>query len=186
MLALSAGTALGRDPPGERVGALLVLMQADLGRPASAGIRARLLENASVLPIMLREADASGQEVVRARQIYPQLQQEQTQVARRTIDELARRHPFRLQTPAESPARMRALGRDIHRQACAGCHDHPVQGVLLPAENLYRLACVEPYPLLEARLYLGVKGMADAGHRNPFDARERAALASWYRSGCAK
>jgi cytochrome c5 len=186
VLALAAGPALGRDPSGERVAALLVLMQADLARPAGAGIRARLLENASVLPIMLREAAASGQEVARARRIHPQLRQGRTRDARRAIDDLARRHPFRPQAPAEPPARLRALGRDIHRQACAGCHDHPVPGVLLPAENLYNLACVEPYPLLEARLYLGVKGMADAGYRNPFDARERAALASWYRSGCAR
>lgn len=186
MLALWAGTALGRDQPEERVAALLALMQADLGRPATPGIHARLLENASVLPVMLREAAAASEEVARARRLHPQLQRGTVEAARRTIDSLARRHPFRPEIPAEPQARLRALGRSIHQQACAGCHDHPVGGALLPAENLYRLACIQPYPLLEARLYLGVKGMADAGHRNPFDARERAALASWYRAGCSR
>ncbi len=161
-------------------------MQADLVRPATPGIHARLLENASVLPVMLREAAAATEEVARARQVYPQLERGNVEAARRTIDRLAQRHPFRPEIPAEPQARLRALGRSIHQQACAGCHDHPVGGALLPAENLYRLACLQPYPLLEARLYLGVKGMADAGHRNPFDARERAALASWYRAGCAQ
>lgn len=186
VLLLSVAAAFGRDDPEERVAALLTLMQGDLGRPATAGRRARLLESASVLPVMLREARASATEVEQSRRLYPLMQRGRREAATQTVNRLAARHPFRPAVPAQDPARLRAIGGRIHRQACAGCHDHPVAHAFLPAENLFRLACAQAYPLMEARLYLGVKGMAAEGHRNPFDAGERAALASWYRSGCAK
>lgn len=169
-----------------RVAALLAVMNADLMRPVTPGRHARLLESASLLPVMLREARASRDEVERARPLYRAIARRETDQASIIVRALAASHNFQPFRVSADRQRLLGLGRTIHTQACAGCHDHPNPAALLPAENLYRLACEEKRPAMEARLYLGVKGMADRGHRNPFSIEEQAALAFWYRNAGRK
>lgn len=181
-LLLGSTAAFGVSEPEMRVAALIAVMDADLVRPDTPGRHARLLESASLLPIMLREVQANRDEVERARSLYRIISERKTDKALIAVRTLAAAHPFR---PFPAPAgrqRLLALGRAIHAQACAGCHDHPNPAALLPAENLYRLACEEAPPALEARLFLGVKGMAEQGHRNPFSPEEQTALSFWYRN----
>jgi len=131
---------------------------------------------------MLRAAKAPAGEVESARRLHTLLRNHRLVAAREIAAALAAQHPFAADAP-----RALALGAVIHREACAGCHDRPDANALLPAENLSRLACTEPAQAFAARLFLGVKGMAEEGHRNPFSVEERAALHGWYRlqGGCA-
>lgn len=171
------------DAAGNRFAALIQVMQADLERPPTGGRNARLLENASLLPVMAREIGAGPQEVAVTRRLYDLVLRRERRQAAAMLRRLAQTHPFSPPPSALPQAKTLALGRSIHRAACAGCHDTPQAKTLLPAENLFRLACEEPSPALEARLLLGVKGTAAEGHRNPFSPDEQAALAAWYRKG---
>jgi hypothetical protein len=180
-LALTGGAARAATEAEERVAALLAVMQADTARPASPGIRARLLESASLLPLMLREASAPPEEVVLARRLYPTLRQGDPTHIAAFLAPLVARHPYTPPAISGDPRLALAQGAAIHRHACAGCHDHPQPRALLPAEDLYRLACRETETAFAARLFLGVKGQRDTGYRNPFSPAERAALAFWYR-----
>jgi mono/diheme cytochrome c family protein len=161
--------------------------RADFARPPGPGTRARLLEAASLLPLMLRAAKAPAGEVESARRLHAMIRNDRLAPAREIVAMLAAWHPFAAPAPADAPQAL-SVGAAIHREACAGCHDRTDTDTLLPAENLSRLACSEPPQAFAARLFLGVKGMADQGHRNPFSVEERAALHGWYRlqGGCAK
>lgn len=186
--ALASPAAFSTDEAGSRLAALIQVMQADLERPPTDGRHARLLESASLLPVMAREVDARPQEVAAARSLYELVLRHDLRQAAAVLRQLVQARPFSPLPSAISQARALALGRSIHRVACAGCHDAPQAKTLLPAENLFHLACKEAAPALEARLLLGVKGMAVEGHRNPFSPEEQAALAVWYRkndnTGC--
>ncbi|MEW6133678.1 MAG: cytochrome c [Pseudomonadota bacterium] len=192
LLAVAAGlaspAAFSTDEAGRRLAALIQVMQADLERATTAGQNARLLENASLLPVMAREVGARPQEVAAARSLYDFVLRHESGQAAAVLRQLAQARPFSPLPSGIPQVRALALGRSIHRAACAGCHDVPQAKTLLPAENLFHLACKEAAPALEARLLLGVKGMAAEGHRNPFSPDELAALAAWYRknanSGC--
>lgn len=179
--ALASPAAFSTDEAGGRLAALIQVMRADLERPPTDGRNARLLENASLLPVMAREVGARPQEVAVARSLYDLMLRHETRQAAAMLRQLAQARPFSSSPSAIPQARVLALGRSIHRMTCAGCHDAPQAKTLLPAENLFRLACEEAAPALEARLLLGVKGMAAEGHRNPFSPDELAALAAWYR-----
>lgn len=166
-----------------RLAALLAVMRGDLVRPATPGRKARLLENASILPVMLRAVGAAQEEVAAARRLYDLIQENDRSRAATVLRHLMQARPFHSPPLAVPLPRALVLGQAIHREACAGCHDAQATDAFLPAENLFRLACEEPPPLLEARILLGVKGMAAEGHRNPFSPAEQAALAAWYRKG---
>ncbi len=183
VLAVMANAAAAMAESAERVAALLSVMKADLDRPETPGRQARLLESASLLPIMLREAGADPAEVRLARGLYPQLRRGEARQAALIVAALAARHPFAAPVWVGEEKHALALGAAIHHATCAACHDHPDPGALLPAEDLFALACRESPGSFAARLYLGVKGQADTGFRTPFSARERAALALWYRKG---
>ncbi len=180
--------ALGADESEQRLAALLAVMQADLAQSPTPGGRARLLESASLLPLMLREARAPAEEVRLARRLYPMLRRGDGAAARVSLARLTAAHPFHPPPAPSDPQRALRLAAAIHREACGGCHDHPSSDAFLPAQDLFRLACREPPEVFAARLYLGVKGQAEMGFRNPFSPEERAALALWYRTArpCAR
>lgn len=179
---LAGQAALASEEAGTRLAALLAVMQADLAQAPTPGVRARLMESASLLPLMLREAQAPAEEVQQARRLHPALKRGDDRAVRTTLARLGAAHPFRPPPPPADPGRALRIAAAIHREACAGCHDHPRAEALLPAQDLFRLACREAEDAFAARLYLGVKGQADDGFRNPFSAEERAALALWYRT----
>lgn len=183
--ALGAQAAVASSENEERLAALLAVMQADLARPDTPGRTARLLESASLLPLMLREAQAHPSAVSAARALHGALRRGDRGMVATVVRRLARGHPYTPPVWSGSVDQALALGAAIHRAACAGCHDHPRPGALLPAEDLFALACREPDATFAARLDLGVKGQADTGFRNPFSRAERAALALWYRKGRA-
>lgn len=183
VLAVMANPAAAMAEAAERVAALLSVMKADLDRPETPGRQARLLESASLLPIMLREAGGDPGDVKLARDLYQRLRRGETQRVGSIVAALAARHPFAAPVWVGEEKQALALGAAIHHATCAACHDRPAPRALLPAEDLFTLACRESPDRFAARLYLGVKGQADTGFRNPFSARERAALALWYRKG---
>ena len=98
---------------------------------------------------------------------------------------MARAYPFDVAgiLPAEAtPERLR-IGKAIHDETCAGCHDHPDPEAALPAPNLFRWARTMPAAEFAARLYAGIRGDALTALANPLGAAEMAALIAYYREG---
>lgn len=183
---LASAAAFSQTESEVRLTATLAVMEADLEGSLTSGIQARLLENASVLPLILRETHAPAARTEQARRWHGAIGRGQWQAVRAQVRMLARRYPYRppeVRTAAED---LSPLGRAIHEQTCAGCHDHPDKNALLPAVDLYALACRDTPTAFAARLHLGVRGMAGMGQRNPFGPLEQAALAAWYRMGGPK
>jgi hypothetical protein len=127
-----------------RLAAELAVMLGDLRRIEAnsespqhrEGLHARLAGALSSLPLLLRRAGADAAAVPPLRAA---LAQRDWRALRAGLDTLKRRHPFEpgaLLPQAATPERLR-LGDAIHRQACAGCHEAPATGTLLPAFNLF-------------------------------------------------
>lgn len=99
------------------------------------------------------------------------------------LADLARLYPFDPSgiLPAEAtPERLR-LGKAIHEQTCAGCHDNPDTSALLPARNLIDQARSMTSIEFAARLYTGIRGDALTALANPLGASDIAALIAYYR-----
>ena len=164
-----------------RLAAELAVMLGDLRRIEAnsespqhrEGLHARLAGALSSLPLLLRRAGADAAAVPPLRAA---LAQRDWRALRAGLDTLKRRHPFEpgaLLPQAATPERLR-LGDAIHRQACAGCHEAPATGTLLPAFNLFEQARRAPREEFAARLLIGVRGDRSTAWRNPFSDLELA------------
>lgn len=148
------------------------------------GLRARLGGALASLPLLLRQA---GHAPERAQ--IDALRSALAASDWRTLDAglagLRKRHPLELGgiLPAAPTRERLALGKAIHRQACAGCHDHPATGAALPARNLFKEAGELPPEEFAARLRNGVRGDSTTGLRNPFGDVEIGALLAYYGTG---
>ncbi len=173
-----------------RLAAELAVMLGDLRRIEAnsespqhrEGLHARLAGALSSLPLLLRRAGADAAAVPPLRAA---LAQRDWRALRAGLDTLKRRHPFEpgaLLPQAATPERLR-LGDAIHRQACAGCHEAPATGTLLPAFNLFEQARRAPREEFAARLLIGVRGDRSTAWRNPFSDLEIGALLVYYQKG---
>lgn len=173
-----------------RVAAELAVMLGDLRRIEAntespqhrEGLHARLAGALSSLPLLLRHAagDAAAVPALRA-----SLAKRDWRALRTGLETLQRKHVFETFSllPREAtPGRLR-LGEAIHRQACAGCHEAPATGTLLPAFNLFEQARRAPREEFAARLLIGVRGDRSTAWRNPFSDLEIGALLVYYQKG---
>lgn len=171
-----------------RLAAELVVMAGDTRRLASTeggprereGLRKRLEGALSSLPLLLRRAQADPGPVAALRAA---LARDDLNALTSALATLKRRHPFdaRRLLPAPATREMPALGAELHRTTCAGCHDRPGQDSLLPAKNLANQIKTMPPEEFAARLLLGVRGDHATSFNNPFNDLELAALIAWYR-----
>lgn len=74
------------------------------------------------------------------------------------------------------------LGKKLHQELCAACHDNPVLEVERPAYNLFDEARELDYSEFLARLLLGVRGDRTTGIDNPLSDYEIFALINFYNS----
>jgi len=173
-----------------RVAAELAVMLGDLRRIQSPdelplhreGLHARLAGALSSLPLLLRRAGADPSVVPTLRAA---LAKRDWRALRTGLETLQRKHVFETFSllPREAtPGRLR-LGEAIHRQACAGCHEVPASGTLLPAFNLFEQARRTPRAEFAARLLIGVRGDRSTAWRNPFSDLEIGALLVYYQKG---
>jgi len=173
-----------------RVAAELAVMLGDLRRIQSPdelplhreGLHARLAGALSSLPLLLRRAGADPSVVPTLRAA---LAKRDWRALRTGLETLQRKHVFETFSllPREAtPGRLR-LGEAIHRQACAGCHEAPASGTLLPAFNLFEQARRTPRAEFAARLLIGVRGDRSTAWRNPFSDLEIGALLVYYQKG---
>lgn len=156
---------------------------ADLPGPQRQGLRARLAGAAASLPLLVREAGGNAKSIKAARRVQAAVGSGDWPAAAAALDELVRRHPLGVaQLLAAAPdAGQVKVAADIHRQACAGCHEHPDPQAPLPAMDLFATARSQPAEEFLARLINGVRGTAALGYRNPFSDAELAALWAYYR-----
>jgi mono/diheme cytochrome c family protein len=201
-LVAAVGTAATgpADAAGEherRLGAEVAVLLGDARRlaepmpePQRAGIVARIEGGLAGLPLLVRQARETDPAL-------PPLSRDGLAGTRKALTErnllavisglatLARSYPFDGAgiLPAEAtPERLR-IGKAIHEETCAGCHDHSDPKAALPAPNLFRWARAMPAIEFAARLYAGVRGDALTALANPFGAAEMAALIAYYREG---
>lgn len=185
----SAGAA-ALDEHDRRLAAELLVMAGDARRLAEdeatptqrEGLRMRLAGALSSLTLLLRRAggDAAVVPALRAAAARGDWR-----ALRTSLDDLQRAHPHDLESiasAATTPERL-GLGRSIHAEACAGCHDAPAVDTRLPARDLYAQIATMPREEFAARLYLGVRGDRSTAYRNPFSDLELGALVAWYASG---
>lgn len=83
---------------------------------------------------------------------------------------------------SEDGARL-AIGRDIDRRFCMGCHLAPNPAAPNPAPNLFADARSMSREEFVARLIGGVRGVPDTALDNPFTDEELRGLYAWYRNG---
>ncbi len=189
-----AASALARPvPAGEharRVAAELVVVAGDARRLAQgaalplerAGLRARIAGSLASLPLLLRHAGSDAEAVPVLRAAAARGDWSALGAALRTLQ---RAHPFdpgALASAPPTPERL-ALGKAIHAQSCAACHDAPAADAALPARDLYAMARSAPRAEFAARLLLGVRGDRSTAYRNPFSDLELGALLAWYVHG---
>jgi len=75
------------------------------------------------------------------------------------------------------------LGKKLHQEFCAACHDTPNAAVERPAYNLFHEASEMDYAEFLARLFVGVRGDSVTGIDNPLSDYEISALVAYYRHG---
>lgn len=180
-----------------RLGAEAAIMSGDARRladpasePRRAGIVARIRGGLSGLPLLVRQARETNPALPplvpgALDDIRHALAEGNLQDVIAGLTALSRAYPFDASgiLPADAtPERLR-LGRSIHQETCAGCHDRPDEQAALPAHDLFRWARALPEMELAARLYAGVRGDALTALANPFGAAEIAALIAYYREG---
>jgi mono/diheme cytochrome c family protein len=196
-LGSAAGPAHAAGEHERRLGAEVAVLLGDARRlaepmpePQRAGIVARIAGGLAGLPLLVRQARETNSAL-------PPLSRDGLAGIRNALTErnllavisglaaLARSYPFDAAgiLPAEAtPERLR-IGKAIHDETCAGCHDHSDPQAELPAHDLFRWARVLPAGEFAARLYAGVRGDALTALANPFGAEELAALIAYYREG---
>ena len=185
-----AGGAAARDEHHRRLAAELLVIAGDARRLAADeatptqrdGLRARLAGALSSLPLLLRRAGGDPAVVPTLRAVAAR---GDWRALRAALDELQRAHPHDLDAIASAtatPDRLR-LGRAIHAEACAGCHDAPAVETRLPAHELRAQIGSMPRAEFAARLYLGVRGDRSTAYRNPFSDLELGALVALYATG---
>lgn len=79
-----------------------------------------------------------------------------------------------------------AMGRDIDRRFCTGCHQAPNPAAANPAPDLFADARSMSREEFVARLIGGVRGVPDTALDNPFSDEALRGLYAWYRSGNAQ
>lgn len=199
-LALAAAVSAAASAAGEhdrRLGAEAAILLGDARRlaapapePQRVGLVARIRGGLSGLPLLVRQARESNPALPplasgSLADIRKALAEGNLQDAIAGLAALSRAYPFDTSgiLPADAtPERLR-LGRSIHQETCAGCHDRPDEHAALPAHDLFRWARALPEMEFAARLYAGVRGDALTALANPLGAAEIAALIVYYREG---
>lgn len=199
-MALAAAISTAANAAGEherRLGAEVTVMSGDARQLTAStpearrmGLVLRIKGSLAGLPLLVRQAREANPALAAlppqaADGVREALDRQNWPDAVAALAGLARLYPFDPSgiLPAEStPARLR-LGKAIHEQTCAGCHDHPDADVMLPAQNLFRSARAMPSIEFAARLYAGIRGDALTALANPLGAAEMAALIAYYRQG---
>lgn len=153
-----------------------------------AGLILRIKGSLSGLPLLVRQARetnpalpalppqaASGVREALDRQNWP--------AAVAALEAVAQLYPFDLGgiLPAEATTERLRIGKAIHEQTCAGCHDQPDNDAVLPAQNLFRLARAMTSIEFAARLFASIRGDALTALANPLGASDMAALIAYYR-----
>lgn len=179
-----------------RLSAEIAVMQGDVRRlsalpPAreGEGIIRRLGGALAGLPLLMRQARDADPTLPAAPLdlggVSASLAARDWSAAAAALLRLARAFPFDatpLVLTKPSAAQLR-LGKSIHEETCAGCHDNPDPDAMWPAHDLFHWAKVIPAEEFAARLYAGVRGDALTALANPFGASELAALFAYYREG---
>lgn len=200
-LALAAIATLSAMAAGEherRLGAEIAVMLGDIRRlaqpadaPERAGLELRLKGALAGLPLLIRRARDSNPTPPLASEAIAVLREaipaQDWARARSALAQLATAYPFdaRPLLSAEPTPERIAVGKAIHAEACAGCHDVSSPDSLLPSHNLSQWARAMPAEEFAARLVAGIRGDALTGLANPFGAAELAALFAFYRSAAA-
>ncbi len=148
------------------------------------GLRARLCGALASLPLLVRQA-GHAPEPAQIDALRSALAGSYWRALDAGLARLRKRYPLDLGgiLPAAPAPRRLALGKAIHRQACAGCHYNPAAGAALPARNLFKEAGELQPEEFAARLLNGVRGDSTTGLRNPFGDVEIGALLAYYRDG---
>lgn len=193
----AAGPAAAAGEYERRLGAEIAIIAGDARRLAElvpesqrAGIVARIKGGLTGLPLLIRQARESNPRL-------PKPPSKAVAAARHALGEgnlpelsttlatLARAYPFDAAgiLPADPTVERLRIGKAIHDETCAGCHDNPDPQAMLPAHDLFRWARAMPAEEFAARLYAGVRGDALTALANPLGAAELAALIAYYREG---
>lgn len=146
------------------------------------GLRDRLAGALSSLPLLMRRAGADPTAVPALRAA---LVRRDWYALDSELRALQRKHPLDLGglLPAQAtPERLR-LGKAIHKQACAACHDAPASDTKLPAFNLFEQVKHMSRAEFAARVLIGVRGDRSTATRNPFGDLELGALIAFYENG---
>ncbi len=98
--------------------------------------------------------------------------------------DLVAAYPFRATgiLPAIPTSKRLKLGRELHEELCAGCHDAPDLEVERPAYNLFDEAQQLSPGEFSARMSVGVRGDRVTGIDNPLSDEQIASLVAYYRS----
>lgn len=157
----------------------------------AAGLQQRLRGSLSYLGLLGREAVQERgvtdpqlvTDVSRLREAY----ESGTQAAMHApLARLMARYPLLLTDFTADPqkdAQRLAIGREIDRSLCIGCHRAPNQTAPNPAPDLFTDARKMTREEFVARLIGGVRGLPATGLDNPLSDEDLRGLYAWYRNG---
>lgn len=187
MALLFSAAAIAQDEHSRRLGAELTVMGGDVRRLLAAeggplereGLVLRLRGALSSLPLLMRRAGAPSVPVAELRRL---IENRRWQAAAASLERLRRHHRFdatSMLKDAGDPDTI-ALGRDIHGDVCAACHEVSWGDSQMPAKNLSAQLASMSREEFAARLLLGVRGDQTTALANPFSDRELSGLIGWY------
>jgi mono/diheme cytochrome c family protein len=157
----------------------------------AAGLQQRLRGSLSYLGLLGREAVQErgvadpqlATDVSRLRDAYDSGAQAAMHAP---LARLLQRYPLRFSdftADRIKDAQRLAIGRDIDRQLCFGCHQNPNPAAANPAPNLFADARSMTREEFVARLMGGVRGVPATGLDNPLSDEDLRGLYAWYRNG---
>ena len=157
----------------------------------TAGLQQRLRGSLSYLGLLGREAVQErsqpdpqlAADVNRLRDAYDAGKQSAMHAP---LARLLQRYPLSVtdfSADRQQDAQRLAVGRDIDRSLCFGCHQNPNPEAANPAPDLFADARSMTREEFVARLMGGVRGVPATGLDNPLSDEDLRGLYAWYRNG---
>lgn len=195
--------AIAQGEHARRVAAELRVLKGDLTRLESpalsaqhqSGLRERILGGISALDILFRLADqetgkpasnTSAPSLSTIKQFRQAFDDGELDTSNSQLNRWLANYPLALSRLEAVAGTDTAIGKNLHQDLCAACHDRPALNTTRPAYNLFDEAAELTTEEFSARLLVGVRGDRVTGIDNPLSDQQLKSLAAFYTFGDQK
>jgi len=167
------------------VGDIQRLDTPDISEQHRKGLMHRVIGGVSALDILLRLADQEMGNPVEhhlrdVRHLRNYITKGDFTSATKVLSQWQSKYALHVEKFTQINVEQNTIGKNLHHELCAHCHDRPMQNTERPAYNLFsEVKRLTPEEFL-ARLLIGVRGDRVTGIDNPLTDYEIAALFRYY------